>query len=228
MNFIRANLANCADATGLAVAIDVLRAYTTAAYLFSAGVECIILVGSVDEAFALRQQLPGSLILGEIDGIQVTGFDLGNSPSALAGLDLQGKTIIQRTSTGTQGVVRAAHASPILTAALTNAEATARFIRKLNPSRVTFIQTGFFPGEGWGDEDVACADLIEARLSGQSANLEQIAARVIASRSGSYYDGEHPTFPPADLDCALQFDRFPFAMQVHKKDGLHVLQAVHV
>ena len=52
MQFFRANLDDCAQVTGLAVAIDVLRAFTTAGYLFSAGVERILLVSGVDEAFA--------------------------------------------------------------------------------------------------------------------------------------------------------------------------------
>lgn len=226
MQFFRANLDDCAQVTGLAVAIDVLRAYTTAGYLFAAGVKRILLVSGVDEAFALRDRLPGSLILGEIDGVQVEGFDLGNSPSLLPQPSLRGKTIIQRTSTGTQGVVRAVHAGPILAAGLTNARATAAHIRRLAPPSVTFIQTGFFPTQGWGDEDVACADLIESYLKEDPIDLAALARRVRLSRSGLHYDGTRPSFPPADLDLALRFDCFDFAMQVEKKDGLHILHAV--
>lgn len=228
MEFHRASLADCDRVTGLAVVIDVLRAFTTAGYLFEAGVDKIILVSSVEEAFSLRSHLPGSLILGEIDGIPVEGFDLGNSPSQLACHKLQGKVIIQRTTAGTQGVVRAVHAHPIITAALTNAGATCRYIQDLSPQKVTFIQTGYFPEEGWGDEDVACADLLEARLSGKEVNLNSISARVRASRSGKHYDGTRPAFPPSDLEYALQVDRFSFAMLVTQKDGLHVMQAVPV
>jgi len=228
MHFYRANLDNCAQVTGLAVAIDVLRAFTTAGYLFAAGIERILLVSAVDEAFALRDRLPGSLILGEIDGIQVEGFDLGNSPSLLPPAGLAGKTIIQRTTAGTQGVVRAERAGPVLAAGLTNARATAAHIRRLDPPTVTFIQTGLFPLEGWGDEDVACADLIESYLNDVPLDLPAVAQRVRLSRSGLHYDGTRPSFPPADLDLALRIDCFDFAMQVQKENGLHILHAVTV
>jgi len=228
IEFHRASLADCHQVTGLAVVIDVLRAFTTAGYLFEAGVSKIILVSDVEEAFALRNRLPGSLILGEMDGIPVEGFDLGNSPSQLSCHHLQGRVIIQRTTAGTQGVIRAVHAHPVLTAALTNAGATCRYIQNLSARKVTFIQTGYFPEEGWGDEDVACADLLEARLSGNDVDLDSISARVRASRSGRHYDGTRLAFPPSDLEYALQYDRFSFAMLVTQKDGLHVMQAVPV
>ena len=77
-----------------------------------------------------------------------------------------------------------------------------------------------------GIEIAACADLIEALLRDRPIDPAIIAERVRRSRSGEYYDGTRPDFPPADLDLALRFDCFDFAMQVTKKDGLHVLQAV--
>ncbi len=233
MQFLRTDLAGCPAVSGMAVVIDVLRAFTTATYLVEAGVERIFLVSGVEEAFDLRARLPGSLILGEIDGIQVQGFDLGNSPTDLPRHDLRGKTIIQRTTAGTQGVIRAANAAPIYCAALTNAAATARCIRAFNPPEVTFILTGWFKGSApdgspfdWGDEDAACADLIEAYLTGSPPELASLKARVRASRSGMHYDGSRPAFPPSDLDYALQIDRFSFALRVEKRDGLHALQAV--
>ena len=83
MKIIRATLATCHAAAGLAVAIDVLRAFTTAAYLFDAGVREIFLVSGVDEAFKLREAMPDCLISGEVNGIKVPGFDLGNSPTEI-------------------------------------------------------------------------------------------------------------------------------------------------
>jgi len=224
VKFVRADLKTCGEAAGLVVAIDVLRAFTTAACFFAEGVEEIILVSGVDEAFALRERFPGSLIAGEIDGIQVPGFDLGNSPAALTGRDLRGRLVIQRTSAGTQGVVRAEKAEVILAAALTNVTATTRYIQKLNPPEVIFLLTGYFPEEGWGDEDSACADVFEALLTGQPYDREEIIRRTLASRSGRHYDGTHPSFPLADLDIVLDFDRFDFAMQVHKENGLFILR----
>jgi 2-phosphosulfolactate phosphatase len=228
VEILRAALASCSSATGLAVVIDVLRAFTTAGYLFSAGVDEIILASGVQEAFQLRKELPDCLLLGEIDGIKVQGFDLGNSPSEIMERNLTGKRVIQRTTAGTQGVVLASHASPILTAALTNLSATVGYIKKLSPPKVTLIQTGLFPDQGWGDEDVACADAIDYMLSGRAVDRDEIAHRVRLSRSGSHYDGTRPDFPPKDLEMALDFDRFNFAMLVERTNGLPVLHSVEI
>jgi 2-phosphosulfolactate phosphatase len=54
----RATLDTCAQATGTVVVIDVLRAFTTAAYAFAAGAADITLVGATEEAFALRERNP--------------------------------------------------------------------------------------------------------------------------------------------------------------------------
>ncbi len=228
MEIQRATLSTCRNATGLVVAIDVLRAFTTASCFFNAGVEEIYLVSGVQEAFQLREKQPGCLISGEVDGIQVQGFDLGNSPAAIEDIDLTGKRIIQRTTAGTQGVVLASQAQAILTAALTNLSATVHYIQKLSPQTVTLIQTGYFPQKGWGDEDVACADAIEARLAGHPVDWEETARRVRSSRSGLHFDGTRPDFPARDLEIALMVDRFDFAMQVERKDGLHILRRQEV
>jgi 2-phosphosulfolactate phosphatase len=80
-------------------------------------------------------------------------------------LDLSGHQIIQRTSRGTQGVVRSTQADMILTSSFCCAKATAETILDHAPDRVTFVITGL--GEnGMGDEDVACADYLEALLQG--------------------------------------------------------------
>jgi len=224
----RADLATCHLARGWAVAIDVLRAFTTAAYLFDAGVVEIILASGVEEAFKLREAMPDCLILGEVDGIKVPGFNLGNSPTEIREVDLRGRRLIQRTTAGTQGVTRAVHAQVILAASLVNNAATMRYLARCGPQEVALIQTGLLPDEGWGDEDVACADLIEGRLNGKEMDLAQIERRVRLSRSGLHYDGTRPDFPPSDLDYALCFDHFNFAMRVERQGALAVLRAVPV
>lgn len=222
----RADLSNCASAKGLVVAIDVLRAFTTAAYLFNAGVKEIILVSTVDEAIELRKKMPGCLVSGEVGGIQAQGFDMGNSPSEVMDRNMLGKRVIQRTTAGTQGVVLAARADTILTTAFCNISATVRHISKLSPPGVTLVQTGFFSAKGWGDEDVACADALEAKLLGQEVDWDLMGQRVRSSHSGLRYDGTHASFPPVDLDLALRIDCFDFVMVVERNNGLYVMHPV--
>jgi 2-phosphosulfolactate phosphatase len=220
MKIQRATNETCGHEKDTVVVIDVLRAFTTAAFAFKAGVEEIYLTSTVEGAFELRDKFPGASIMGEVGGYPVDGFDFSNSPSALVGVDLSGRTIIQRTSAGTQGVVHSSNARNILTTGLCTVSETVRKIQLLAPSSLTLVETGVFPG-GWGDEDVACADLIEALLLGRSPDMERIIHRVRESKSGGYYgDTENMIFPPSDLELALDVDRFSFSMPVHKVDGL--------
>ena len=92
---------------GPVVVVDVLRAFTTAAYAFGAGATHIFLVGSVEEALDFKATNPGVLAMGENYGEKPPGFNFSNSPVEIATADVTGRTLVQRTSAGTQGVVQA-------------------------------------------------------------------------------------------------------------------------
>jgi len=228
MKIYRATNDTCSSADDLVVVIDVLRAFTTAAYLFNAGVEEIILASEVAEAFSLRDRFRDCLIIGEVNGIKVPGFDVGNSPTEVLAYKSLPRRMIQRTTAGTQGVVRAIGAKTIITASLVNAAATARYIRNTSPDSVTLVQTGIFAGQDWGDEDAACADLIEGILLGQDVDQNGIVRRVQNSRSGLHYDGHDINFPPTDLEMALQIDKFNFVMQVERTADLLVMHRMNL
>lgn len=224
--FQRATLETCAQATGAVVVIDVLRAFSTAAYAFAAGAERILLVGEVEEAFTLKQRFPGALIIGEVNGFSVPGFDFCNSPTQIVGRDLRGRTLIQRTTAGTQGIVRSQQAQPLLATAFCTAHATAEYLRRLSPTTITFVITGQRAEDG-GEEDAACADYIEALLSGQNPAPEPFIQRVRESSTARKFLAlGSPDFPPSDLDYCTAIDRFNFAMVATRTGDLWVLQAV--
>jgi 2-phosphosulfolactate phosphatase len=142
-------------ATGVVVVIDVMRAFTTAAYAFGAGIGEIELVATVDEALAS----PG-FRMGEVGGRLIPGFDHDNSPSRLVGRRLDGRAVM-RTGSGTRCVAEARNASEIWLGSLVVASATVRALADCTD--VTFVASGA-PHEG--EEDVACAELMAASLSG--------------------------------------------------------------
>jgi len=224
MKFKRVPLETCSDATGTVVVIDVLRAFSCAAFAFAAGAKEIMLVQETADAFALKQKMPGVYLMGEIDGYPIEGFDFGNSPSALINLDLSGYRLIQRTSRGTQGVVRSTQAEMILTGSFCCARATADFILNHAPDSVTFVITGL--GEnGLGDEDLACADYLEALLQGHQPDPEPFLRRVIESVVGQLFlNPSYPQLPADDLPCCMDLDRFGFAMPVRRENGLLVMK----
>jgi 2-phosphosulfolactate phosphatase len=106
MEFRRAYLDTCSEATGIVVVIDVLRAFSTAAYAFATGVEDITLVSTIEKALEWKDKIPQSFTMGEVDGLPIPGFDFRNSPPQFDGINLSGKHLVQRTTSGTQGVVR--------------------------------------------------------------------------------------------------------------------------
>src|SRR6185295_5552202 len=78
-------------AVGAVVVVDVLRAFTSAAYAFAAGASRIWLVQSVEEALAMKAAHSGLLAMGEDLGRRVPGFDYSNSPAEVARADLGGR-----------------------------------------------------------------------------------------------------------------------------------------
>jgi 2-phosphosulfolactate phosphatase len=225
MNIQQVTGNECRDVTGLVVVIDVLRAFTTAAFAFAAGAKEIILVGGIEEAFALREATPDALIMGEDEGKQIPGFDYGNSPSALIGLNLNGRTLIQRTTAGTQGVVNSTSADQILCSSFVVAGATAKAIHSLKPEQVTFVNTGVRPGApGYGAEDVACSDYLTALLTEPAPDPAPYLRRVIQSKTSGWLAKETAASLSQDLQCAIDLDHFPFALLVHKQNGRHILQ----
>jgi len=207
-------LENCGSASGLVVVIDVLRAFSTAAYAFAAGADEIFMVSSVEEAFGLKKAIKHSRIMGEVDGLPVEGFDYGNSPAQFDGKNLSGIPLIQRTTSGTQGVVHSQNADIILTTSFCNASATAEYIGSLSPVEVNFIVTGIRPG-GWGDEDQACADYIESLVLKQDVSQEIYLNRVRQSIPGRYFGNpEMPEYPLVDLEYCLAVNKFQFIMEV--------------
>lgn len=210
------------------VVIDVIRAFTTAAYAFDRGAQTIFLTDTPESAFDLRIRFPGALLMGEIDGLPIAGFDFGNSPSLLASIDLSGRNLIQRTSAGTQGMVRSVNAQHLLAGSFVCAQATADYIQRLSAEQVTFVITGARPGtnfnhpfSGGGDEDAACADYIEATLLGQALDPMPFLRRVRNSPAGiALASSTREGIPPDDLEWCLALDRFNFAMPVQREDGL--------
>lgn len=232
MEFKRLTNDKADQASGIVVVIDVIRAFTTAPHALAAGARDIVLTDTLESALALRKRFQGPLdgnawVMGEVDGIKPDEFDLGNSPSALEGVDLSGRRLIQRTSAGTQGVVRSsASADLVLPCSLCIAAATVRIIQRFAPDRVTFIITGARPGDNLytGQEDAICADYLEALLRGERPDKKAVVRRVLDSPNGRVFlDPERPELPAADMAYCTAIDRFDFYLRVTRQDDLLVM-----
>lgn len=83
------------------VAIDVIRATTTAITAVLSGRRCYPTANLAD-AFTLKNKLGNCLLAGELAGDMPAGFDLNNSPAELAQPDALSRPVILLSSSGTQ------------------------------------------------------------------------------------------------------------------------------
>lgn len=226
MKFHYTNLETCHEATGVVVVIDVLRAFSNAAYAFSRGAKEIHPVGGVEEALKFKAETPNTLAAGEVGGLPPEGFDFGNSPTQTKELDLTGRIIVQSTGAGTKGIVRSVKAGTMFAASFVVASATVKLIQGLAPETLTFVITGQYR-PGHGDEDVACAEYLERLFEGQQPDPASFIERVFKSRDAiKHLDPNFPEFLRSDLDLCTAIDAFDFAMRVTKENGHHVMHAV--
>ena len=216
------------QAQGIAIVIDVIRAFTVAGYAFAGGARAMWLVRTTEEAQALRQQYPDALLAGEVGGRLIPGFDFNNSPSLMAQRDVHGKLLIQRTGAGTQGAVAVAQtAATILLCALTNAKATASYAEQLATTLkqpITLFPTASFTDTSPWNEDVLCADYLEALLREQDnaqGILSQGMQRLRVARLQPWQQGD-PDLPSGDIAAVLSPDRFNFAMVGSRKEWQHI------
>ena len=210
-------LEGAAQARGLTVIIDVFRAFSLECYLTEMGAAAIRPVGTIGEAFALRERIPGSVLIGERGGRMCEGFDFGNSPSTVVPERVAGRTVIHTTSAGTQGIVSAAGAEELLTGSLVNARAVAAYIRRRAPGTVSLVCMGA-GGRRPSEEDTLCAEYIRSLLTGEA--LTDLARRVEGLREHGgerFFDpAQQDIFPKEDFRLCTMVDRFPFALRVDR------------
>ncbi|MFF7459235.1 2-phosphosulfolactate phosphatase [Kitasatospora sp. NPDC008115] len=208
------------ETPSVAVVIDVMRAYTVAAWAFARGAEKIVLAGSLDEALALKARHPDWVALK--DGPPAPGFDAVNSPAMLRSADLTGRTVVQKTTAGTVGALAVKDASLVLCASFVVAEATARLLRTGGCDGVTFVVTG---EDGRAEEDLACAQYIARRVTEPGTDAAEFLRRAGASRAAAELsEGVRQGAHPDDVALCLELDRFPFAMAAAWEDSLMVLR----
>lgn len=207
-------------ASGTVAVIDVFRAFTTAAVAFANGADRIIMVGTVEEALRLRGAGTGQICMDEVGGRAPDAFDFGNSPFEISAVDFTGKTIIQRTSAGTQGIVAAAdRADRLYAASLVTADATVKAMLAGAPDTISIVAMG---GEGVKrtEEDELCALHLWNRLQGRPGDGEAVRRLILAGGEvARFHDPARPYLPAEDVEIALDVSRYGFAIRVRIEDG---------
>jgi 2-phosphosulfolactate phosphatase len=204
------------QARGIAVVIDVLRAFTVSAYALAGGARECRLVTITDEALALAATIPGALVSAEEDGLPVPGIAISNSPTQIKAADMKGRVLVQRSSAGTQVNAAVAPGVDMFAASLVVARATVQacLLRRPAPTHLTLIASADHP------EDHACALYMEKIIRGETPDIERLLKPLKDSeRYARLQSGTWPGFPPTDIELAITPDRFNFAMPATRRAG---------
>lgn len=211
-------VAGAREARGLAVVIDVFRAFSVACYATAGGARRIHPVAELDEALALKAMHPDWLFIGERHARKIEGFDLGNSPTEVQAADVAGRVLVHTTHAGTQGLRAAIGADEVITGSLVNAGAICRYIETRRPAVVSLVRMGHEARERCVEDDL-CADLIAARLEGTPFDLAGIPATLAgAPAARKFFDPAATWAPRTDLDLCGAVDRFDFVLRLEDRD----------
>jgi 2-phosphosulfolactate phosphatase len=191
------------------VAVDVIRATTTAVTAVTLGRRCFP-VSSIAAALRLSAQLDDPLLVGEVHGRTPPGFHLGNSPSALVARSDVHRPMILLSSSGTKLVHAARRAEAVYPACFRNAGALARYLTGRHP-RIAVIGAGSL-GEFRVEDQICCAwiagALLEAGYEAADVSTRDVvtnwreapAAACATGRSAEYLRRSDQL---ADLDFVL-------------------------
>jgi 2-phosphosulfolactate phosphatase len=207
-------------AKGIAVIIDVFRAFSVACYAVESGAVRIIATSGVPEAFQLKDKYKSSVLVGERDEKKIEGFDFGNSPTEIIKADLTGKTVIHTTTAGTQGLINAINADIILTGSFVNAGAVIKYIKAANPQHVSLVAMGY-RATCSAEEDLLCAELIRSELNSEGRIAIDRIPELQNSSGKRFFNPVNLDFsPPTDFFLCTMVNKFDFVLKASKRfDG---------
>jgi 2-phosphosulfolactate phosphatase len=142
------------------VAVDVIRATTTAITAAAAGRQCFP-VPTVEAALALAQELENPLLAGESGGKMPAAFEMDNSPAELAGRSDIHRPLILVSSSGTKVIYEAACCEAVYLGCFRNHSFVAGYLAERH-SHIAVIGAGSL-GE-FREEDQACCAWIAGAL----------------------------------------------------------------
>jgi 2-phosphosulfolactate phosphatase len=163
-----------ASSAPLGIVVDVLRATSTIAQALASGYRRVLCCAEIEEARALRAEIPDSLVGGERQAVRIEGFDVGASPREF--LDPQAETLILSTTNGTRAILEtASRCGDVWLGSLLNLGAVARAARERGED-LAVVCAGF--QGAFALDDAYCAGRIVALLEGDR-NDAAIAAELV-------------------------------------------------
>jgi 2-phosphosulfolactate phosphatase len=158
------------------VAVDVIRATTTAVTAISKGWECH-LVPTLPAAFDTASRLPNALLVGELGGDMPAGFDLTNSPAQLAARSDVSRPLVLLSSTGTRLLCGIRHSNAAYLACFRNYSATIEHLSNHHDA-VTLIGAGTH-GDFREEDQMCCAWIADGLMQSGFAPEDDMTLRLV-------------------------------------------------
>jgi 2-phosphosulfolactate phosphatase len=160
------------------VAIDVIRATTTAVAVAVRGGRCFP-VPTLAAAQALAGRLENPLLVGEVHGVQPDGFDLNNSPVEVALHQDYSRPVVLLSSSGTKLIHEAAGCEAVYLACFRNHSAVAAYLAG-RYARIALLGAGT-RGQFREEDQMCCAwmaaQLMRAGYQAEDKLTEEVARR---------------------------------------------------
>lgn len=214
------HVAGAQAARGIAVVIDVFRAFSVAPHAFACGAARVLPVGEIDEALAMRQRIPGVVLVGERHARKLPGFDAGNSPTDILALDVRGKIVAHTTHAGTQGLVNATGADEVLTGGFNNLSAVCRYILDRDPAQVTLVRMGHEARERCAEDDLYAESLAAMLRGGAAPSVESVRDTLRSVPAAvKFFDPAADWAPETDFAHCTAVDKFNFVLRLRRAAG---------
>jgi 2-phosphosulfolactate phosphatase len=183
----------------IGVVVDVLRATSTIAQALASGYRRVLCCAEIEDALALRAQIPDSLVGGERKAVQVEGFDVGASPREF--LEPRADTLILSTTNGTRAILETARrCEGVILGSMLNLEAVAR----ASADRDAVVVCAGFQG-AFALDDAYCAGRIVQLVDGERTDAA-IASELIARAFPTALEGFNArTYGPPGLEEDIAF-----------------------
>lgn len=167
------------------VAVDVIRATTTAVTAVALGRECFA-VPTIEAAVPLAARLTDPLLVGELGGNVPYGFHLQNSPAELARRTDIHRPMILLSTSGTRLILEAEGAEAVYVACLRNYSAQAAHLAA-HHNDVAVIGAGA-RGEFREEDQLCCAWIAEALVRAGHAPKDAETVEIIERWTGQGVD----------------------------------------
>jgi 2-phosphosulfolactate phosphatase len=164
------------------VAVDVIRATTSAITIAATGRKCFTAASLVD-AMDLARQFENPLLVGELGGDMPAGFDMNNSPADLLERNDLDRPVVLLSTSGTRLIHEGRDSDAIYLACFRNFEATAGFLAGRH-QKIAVIGAGS-RGEFREEDQMCCAWVADLLMQSGYAAENLLTVEVIERWRGT-------------------------------------------